>query len=479
MNAVELSNFAALNNKNPNMKNIFKILAVCAVILSTTTTVQAQDAANRWSVGIGMNAIDLYPVGEKDQGLGDYFDEFLNAEDHYNIIPAPSRIQVGYYVSDGIVATGAFSLNKIDRVGATSVASMSYFNLDAGLEYNFRNMIKKGGIFAPFVGVGGGYNWLDSNGFGTFNGTAGIDFYVTDNIAFNLQTTYRHAFEDANPKHFQHVAGIKFTWGGTDADGDGVYDDKDACPSVPGLEEFMGCPDSDKDGIEDSKDNCPNAFGPAESMGCPDTDGDGTLDKDDTCVNVAGPAYNKGCPDPDSDNDGVLDSKDACKMVAGPASNNGCPEIKDRDKDGVVDADDKCPDTPGIASLAGCPKPVAPSAQEQALLNSYAKTILFDTGKSTIKAESARVLTDITSILKKYPTSRFSIDGHTDSVGSATLNQNLSDSRAAQVKNYLISNGIDISRLTSAGYGESRPVADNKTKAGRSQNRRVEINLVK
>ncbi|WOI22570.1 OmpA family protein [Nonlabens ulvanivorans] len=456
------------------MKNIFKILVACAVLLGASSA-NAQDEGNRWAISVGVNAIDLYPVGEADQGLGDYFEDFFDT-DHYNILAAPSRVQVGYYIGDGIVATGAFSVNKIDKIGDTSIDDISYYSLDAGLEYNFRNLIKEDGVIAPFVGVGGGYVWLDENGFGTFNGTAGIDFYISDNIAFNLQTTYKHAFEDANPKHFQHTAGLKFTWGGTDTDGDGIYDDKDACPSVAGLEQFMGCPDSDGDGIEDSKDNCPNAAGPAESMGCPDTDGDGTLDKDDNCVNEAGPAYNNGCPDPDTDGDGVVDSKDNCKTVKGPASNNGCPT--DRDNDGVLDADDKCPDTPGIASLAGCPKPAAPTVEEQEKLNQYAKTILFDTGKATIKAESAKVLADITAILKKYPTAKFSIDGHTDSVGSAKLNQRLSDSRANEVKNYLVANGIDEFRLSSVGYGEARPVADNGTKTGRSQNRRVEINLV-
>jgi len=439
------------------MKNIFKILMACVVLLGATAA-NAQDEANRWSVSLGINAIDFHPVGESDQGLGDYFGQFFDV-DHYNILPFPSRVQVGYYVGDGIVATGAFSVNRIDRVGDTSVPDLTYVSLDGGLQYNFRNLIDKEGIIDPFVGVGGGYNWLDSEGFGTLNGTLGIDFFITENIAFNLQTTYKHAFEDENPKHFQHTAGLKFTWGGTDTDGDGIYDDKD-----------------DGDGIEDSKDNCPNNAGPAATMGCPDTDGDTVLDKDDSCVDVAGPAYNNGCPDPDSDGDGVVDSKDNCKMVKGPASNNGCPT--DRDNDGVLDTDDKCPDTPGIASLAGCPKPAAPTAQEQAQLNEYAKTILFDTGKSTIKAQSAQVLSDITAILKKYPEARFTIDGHTDSVGSASSNQRLSDSRAAEVKNYLISNGITASRLSSTGYGEARPTSDNATKAGRAANRRVEINLI-
>jgi outer membrane protein OmpA-like peptidoglycan-associated protein len=291
----------------------------------------------------------------------------------------------------------------------------------------------------------------------------------------NINTTYKHTFEEANPRHFQHSAGVKFIWGAVDTDGDGIPDVKDACPEVAGLKQFNGCPDSDSDGIIDSEDDCPYTFGPMETKGCPDTDKDGTLDKDDKCPEVAGPAYNKGCPDPDTDGDGVLDSKDKCPDVAGPASNNGCPA--DRDGDGIADNVDACPDVPGIASLKGCPKVEVPTAEEQKQLNSYAKTILFDTGKSTIKKESAKVLNDIVVILKKYPQAKFSIDGHTDSVGSDSSNQRLSEGRALSVKTFLVENGIDEFRLSSQGFGESKPVASNATSAGKTQNRRVEINL--
>jgi outer membrane protein OmpA-like peptidoglycan-associated protein len=115
----------------------------------------------------------------------------------------------------------------------------------------------------------------------------------------------------------------------------------------------------------------------------------------------------------------------------------------------------------------------------QAQLNEYAKTILFDSGKTSIQKQSEQTLEDITAILNKYPEAKFSIDGHTDSTGSAKLNERLSDDRALSVKGYLVKNGIDELRLTSKGYGENKPVASNATSAGRAQNRRVEINLVK
>jgi len=112
-------------------------------------------------------------------------------------------------------------------------------------------------------------------------------------------------------------------------------------------------------------------------------------------------------------------------------------------------------------------------------LNDYAKTILFNSGKATIQTQSEAVLGDITNILKEYPTAKFTVDGHTDSVGSASSNQRLSEARAASVKAFLINRGITASRLSSKGYGEVSPISSNATKAGRKLNRRVEINLIK
>src|SRR5690606_18843627 len=148
----------------------------------------------------------------------------------------------------------------------------------------------------------------------------------------------------------------------------------------------------------------------------------------------------------------------------------------DTDGDGVLDKDDKCPTVKGTVANFGCPEL---SEEHEAKLNQYAKTILFNSGKSTFQKQTYPVLQAITSILKEYPDSKFSIEGHTDSDGSDALNQKLSEDRAGAVKNYLIENGIDASRLSSSGYGESRPIDTNKTAAGKANNRRVEVKLVK
>jgi outer membrane protein OmpA-like peptidoglycan-associated protein len=112
-------------------------------------------------------------------------------------------------------------------------------------------------------------------------------------------------------------------------------------------------------------------------------------------------------------------------------------------------------------------------------LNDYAKTILFDSAKATFQQQTYPVLQAIVAILKEYPYSKFSIEGHTDSDGKDAANQKLSEDRAGAVKGFLIENGIDSSRLTSAGFGESKPIDSNKTKAGKANNRRVEVKLVK
>ena len=239
--------------------------------------------------------------------------------------------------------------------------------------------------------------------------------------------------------------------------------------------------DKDKDGVIDKLDQCPKVAGPVENNGCPwgDKDEDGVLDNEDGCPEVAGPEENKGCPWGDKDKDGVLDNVDGCVSIQGPAENNGCP-WKDSDGDTVLDKDDKCVDVPGTVANNGCPEPEPEVTVEvQKTLNNYAKTILFNSGKSSIKEASNTVLNEIVKILKEYPTAQFSIEGHTDSVGSKTLNQRLSENRASAVMTFLIEHGIASSRLQSKGYGESTPIANNATAAGRAKNRRVEINLVK
>ena len=450
------------------MKNLSRLFFAMLLLLSFNA--KAQDSNNPWAIGIGVNAVDFYPTGE-DAPLGDYFDKFFNYGDHYNVLPSLSTISVSRYLSDGFTFSATGSINKIENFGDADVNDLTYYGVDGTIKYNFL----KSTTFDPYLGVGGGYTWVDEIGAGTLNGTLGFNVWFSENVGLNIQTSYKHAFEDYLASHFQHSAGIVIKFGGKDTDGDGIYDKDDACPDVPGLEAFNGCPDSDGDGIEDAKDDCPNEAGLAEFNGCPDADGDGVPDKNDDCPTVAGLKSLAGCPDADSD--GVADNKDNCPNVAGPAANNGCP-WPDTDGDGVLDKDDKCPNEAGTVANNGCPE-VNPPAEVMKTLNDYARTILFDTGKSSFKKETDPILQAMTAIFKEYPKANFDIEGHTDSTGSNKTNQLLSERRANAVRDYLIANGINADRLTAVGYGEDQPIADNKTATGRKNNRRVEVKLKK
>lgn len=231
----------------------------------------------------------------------------------------------------------------------------------------------------------------------------------------------------------------------TDSDGDGVVDRLDECPNTPkGVPvDYKGCPmkDSDGDGVYDDKDKCP------------DTPKGVTVDAD-------------GCP-MDSDGDGVTDDKDKCPGTpAGvKVDETGCPIVIDEDKDTVADDKDECPKTPegAVVNKAGC-----------WVLNS----VLFDLNQATIKPAFYSELDNVVNILNSQTALGIVLEGHTCNLGSDAHNMKLSEKRASAVMDYLISKGIDKSRLSAKGYGETKPTETNDTDEGRQANRRVQLSPV-
>ena len=455
------------------MKNLSRLIFALLLVLGYSNT-SAQDNNNPWQFSFGVNAVDIYPTGE-DAPLGDYFDKFFHVNDYYNIGSSLSTVTLSKYLGDGFSLGATGSINKIDKWGDATVDDLGYFGLDAIIKYSLSDLLNCNKL-EPYLGVGGGYTWIDKKGAGTFNGTFGINYWFSDFFGLTVQTTYKHSFEDNLPKHFQHSLGLSIKFGGKDTDGDGIYDKDDACPEVAGLAAFNGCPDSDGDGIEDSKDTCPNEAGLAEFDGCPDSDGDGVPDNKDTCPNEAGLKSLDGCPD--ADGDGIADGVDGCPNEAGPAANGGCP-WPDSDGDGVLDKDDQCPNEAGTVANNGCPEIVVPTQEVQDQLTEYARTVNFNSGESSFKEVTYPKLQAIAAILKEYPKANFTIQGHADSTGSDATNQLLSEKRANAVMDYLVNNGIMGSRLSAVGFGEGSPISENNTRSGRAANRRVEVTLNK
>jgi OOP family OmpA-OmpF porin len=244
-----------------------------------------------------------------------------------------------------------------------------------------------------------------------------------------------------------------------DADGDGVIDKNDKCPDTPhgAIVDANGCPmDTDKDGVPDGIDTCANT--PSGVM-----------------------VDDHGCPR-DDDHDGVFNGTDKCPGTPQGATVDatGCP--LDADKDGVADGIDQCPDTDPQWAVddKGCPIPVSETYQQFLDAKSVSVQVQFASGKADILPASEDDLNKVAQVLEDWPAAKVEIGGHTDSQGSDKLNKSLSEKRAASVKTWLTSHypKINGGNLSTKGYGESDPIADNKTDEGRAKNRRVTFTLM-
>jgi outer membrane protein OmpA-like peptidoglycan-associated protein len=274
-----------------------------------------------------------------------------------------------------------------------------------------------------------------------------------------------------------------------DTDGDGVPDCLDKCPNTPkpasGLVDIHGCPlDTDGDKVPDYLDHCndtPSASRELiDSFGCSlDTDKDGVFDYMDKCPET--PIGVKvdlvGCP-LDTDGDGVPDYSDKCpdttEAERQTVDKNGCSKSVDidTDGDGVLDSLDNCPKIAGSASNKGCPEL---QKEVKKLFQKALQGIQFEVGRAIIKPTSFTILTQIAGVLIANPNYLIEVGGHSDNVGKPLLNLKLSDKRAAAVKNFLIKKGVNTNRISSKGYGDTKPTYTNKTAIGRSKNRRVEF----
>jgi outer membrane protein OmpA-like peptidoglycan-associated protein len=152
-----------------------------------------------------------------------------------------------------------------------------------------------------------------------------------------------------------------------------------------------------------------------------------------------------------------------------PVDTTGCP--LDSDKDGVADFEDKCPNTlPGVKiDKKGCP------VNRKEDLERLKKGIAFETGSTKLTKASYATLDDIIKLMKKIEAANLEVQGHTDNTGSEKTNEKLSQGRAQAVVDYFVEKGIAPNRVRAVGFGSRMPIADNKTKAGRAKNRRVEL----
>lgn len=370
------------------------------------------------------------------------------------------------YVDFQGTLTGTFVRYPFYQKSGVAQPTSSKFLLELDASANIKLLTDKYTV-VPYLTFGLGASMYAGNYFAAYAPAgAGLQFNLGQETFLHTQFVHRSAISNLAVNNLAYTIGLASP----------LKDKKEPVkvtpppPPAPVVEK-----DTDGDGIVDSKDKCPTVAGTAKYDGCPvpDTDGDGINDENDKCPTVKGLAKYDGCPIPDTDKDGINDEEDKCPTVAGVARYQGCP-VPDTDKDGINDEEDKCPTVPGVRENNGCP-----AIKEEVVkkVATSAKNIFFVTGSDKLQAKSFKSLDEVVAILNEDAALKLDIEGHTDITGSDKINVPLSQNRAKSVYDYLVSKGIDASRLSSEGFGSSKPVATNNTAAGRTLNRRVEMKL--
>jgi outer membrane protein OmpA-like peptidoglycan-associated protein len=324
---------------------------------------------------------------------------------------------------DGKYRVGA---SIFGQTGISSAKGNTFFRAeDTPLEWNVEGRMKLGPRDHYWIGAGAGTRLTDGYGAPDLRVVALVGaFFPIGDVEAPSPTQSRE----------QRRAKIQKEAELHDADHDGIPDDIDACPTEP--EDHKG---------SDPNDGCPEP---------PDRDGDGIPDMSDKC------------PDDPEDKDGIQDA-------------DGCPE-DDADHDGVPDTKDACPREPGQPSpdpkKNGCPQFIKLEGSTVRIL----QQVHFAYNSATILPDSFPMLQEIANLLKANPQiARMAIEGHTDDRGPDDYNLHLSQARATSVMVWLTQHGVEAGRLEAHGYGEARPIADNKTEEGRTANRRVEFKILK
>lgn len=408
------------------------------ILLLTSTHVFSQNMLKKWYISGGVHAVNHPSVRGFGEGLFD--------GDNWSFVPPLSQISVARTLNRSFAVDLQASIGEIDNK-RLMIDNEFMVLAGIGLRYRFANgyILNETSWFDPYLRFGANYYRMPYRGL-TFNPVEYADDGNGNMVPVSgVIDVWGDALENgavADNDHFALSGGLGINFWLWPKIGINIEAQYVAVPAIKsdyidffqakaGLAFRFGKNDRDKDGIVDEEDECPDTWGLKEFNGCPDTDGDKIPDHLDECPT-------EPCPN------GEETDEYYCE--------NGCKKIKEKPVEPVVDV------------------PVA----EEPVKEITFEDILFEYNKSNLNEAAAEKIKQAAEKIKADGGNYF-VDGFADSIGSDQYNINLSRKRAQAVKDALVKEGVEASRLEVRAFGEQYPKCTNETEEGRACNRRVVV----
>ncbi|CAI8420365.1 MAG: Outer membrane porin F [Flavobacterium sp. SCGC AAA160-P02] len=404
-----------------------------------------------WNFKIGINLVD-------NSGDVDLFEGLTQPENHaYGKIPLVVGLgkRINNYIGiDALASINYWNAENGIIDGNSFLVNTAYYSFDLGLKFYLDEFFKVTSNlhWLDIYGKGGvGYFKISDNSF-SLNYALGTSIWLSETVGLNFEVVAKNPL-NSNSDNIEDEILMR----------ERSLNTTSQMLDTPHLQYSMSLiiKLSNKRGLS-SKEKTPIKPSKADNLDS-DSDGDSISDLKDMCPNDAGFPDNNGCPYTDTDKDGVINRADNCPNISGSPSNNGCPiEKKQETIKQTIIKEEKL------------------AVEQQQDLISLSKKIKFESGNYNFTQSTYPHLIEIIKLLNEMPKNiKFKIIGHTDSIGSYEYNRNLSNRRAYAVRNYFIDSGISRGRMEAIGFGESEPVDTNLTRKGRSNNRRIEIFIIK
>jgi OOP family OmpA-OmpF porin len=460
-----------------------KHINILVLILLLNNPIFAQNETFRWGIGAHVSRID-------------YIGPLTNNLTAFNLMSTNPTFTLGRYINNswdiGLdMATGKIAFPILENNNSFRIKTGKINDFNISLIYKLANgyIFDKKSKLYPILTIGTGINQLSIKDINlkttnlAITPGLGFRYHVTNRFSLQYKSSY-HIISNQSD-FLSHSIGLIYNFNliapvkkSKEVPSNLIENSKKDIAKI----DLLNTNDSDNDGVANANDKCPNITGLAKYSGCPDTDKDGFPDYQDKCPNEFGTVFNMGCPEgvnPNSTNIANANSKN--NSIENQTSNNSTntnngtnTETKINNTSNSISSKSADPDVNNNSLKSNS------SASNNSENATPAYTMaFFDFNEYVIKPQFYDSLNLLSQILIQDPSTFIRINGHADNVGEAEYNVLLSLNRSSAVRNYLVSQGVNLHQISCWGYGYYKPLSNNDSEQGRSRNRRAEIHFTK